>query len=437
MKEQFTPFLITCIIAIILLVLILAFLHTYEKKRLGLEGKIKNIRLKEKQKEEIVSQETSSVEDNKEVKQEENKSTIEIVQNTEVAETTKIKEERTIETNEEAIAQEVSKPIEENNEGLENAETTKLQEEPAVISSSEPTTEIEESNGLNVVTTTSTKFIETTIYNKSFNAQVVLQPNLKSIYKELNDEFLSYKNVHSRLSFKGVRYSIGRKVLAKIFVRGKRIYLYYALNPYDQDPKYHLKDVSEKKIGEDLPSLQKILSPRSVMYAKQLIEILMNNNEIIKLNENKIKEIDYSELLKPRSFKQLLEQGLIKAYKIKQEVPEGKEIKEKPQIEIKPEEVDEYVTDEDVDTEISYKNGKKSGEQAIINIGVINDYFDEEDEVTIEKLIEKHLVQKNAKQLKVLAHGILDKGLNVVADDFSKKAIKMIIYMGGTVTILK
>ena len=437
MKEQFTPFLITCIIAIILLVLILAFLHTYEKKRLGLEGKIKNIRLKEKQKEEIVSQETSSVEDNKEVKQEENKSTIEIVQNTEVAETTKIKEERTIETNEEAIAQEVSKPIEENNEGLENAETTKLQEEPAVISSSEPTTEIEESNGLNVVTTTSTKFIETTIYNKSFNAQVVLQPNLKSIYKELNDEFLSYKNVHSRLSFKGVRYSIGRKVLAKIFVRGKRIYLYYALNPYDQDPKYHLKDVSEKKIGEDLPSLQKILSPRSVMYAKQLIEILMNNNEIIKLNENKIKEIDYSELLKPRSFKQLLEQGLIKAYKIKQEVPEGKEIKEKPQIEIKPEEVDEYVTDEDVDTEISYKNGKKSGEQAIINIGVINDYFDEEDEVTLEKLIEKHLVQKNAKQLKVLAHGILDKGLNVVADDFSKKAIKMIIYMGGTVTILK
>ena len=437
MKEQFTPFLITCIIAIILLVLILAFLHTYEKKRLGLEGKIKNIRLKEKQKEEIVSQETSSVEDNNEVKQEENKSTIEIVQNTEVAETTKIKEERTIETNEEAIAQEVSKPIEENNEGLENAETTKLQEEPAVISSSEPTTEIEESNGLNVVTTTSTKFIETTIYNKSFNAQVVLQPNLKSIYKELNDEFLSYKNVHSRLSFKGVRYSIGRKVLAKIFVRGKRIYLYYALNPYDQDPKYHLKDVSEKKIGEDLPSLQKILSPRSVMYAKQLIEILMNNNEIIKLNENKIKEIDYSELLKPRSFKQLLEQGLIKAYKIKQEVPEGKEIKEKPQIEIKPEEVDEYVTDEDVDTEISYKNGKKSGEQAIINIGVINDYFDEEDEVTLEKLIEKHLVQKNAKQLKVLAHGILDKGLNVVADDFSKKAIKMIIYMGGTVTILK
>ena len=299
MIEQFIPFLITCIIAIVLLILILIFLHKYEKKRLGLEGKIKKTILKEKINDE----------------------------NKKVVENDNLEEETLIESNEETVVQEVSEYT--NEELIKESEI----------------------NDLNVVTTTSTKFVETTIYNKSFNAQIVLQSNLKPIYKEINNEFLSYKNVHARLSFKCVRYSSGRKLLAKMFVRGKKIYLYYALNPYDQDPKYHLKDVSEKKIGEELPSLQKVLSPRSVMYAKQLIEILMSNNEIVKLKEEKIKEIDYTEVLKPRSFKQLLEQGLIKAYKIKQEVPEGKEIKEKPKIEIKPEEVDEFVTDDEVEEE--------------------------------------------------------------------------------------
>lgn len=423
MIEQFIPFLITCIIAIVLLILILIFLHKYEKKRLGLEGKIKKTILKEKINDE----------------------------NKKVVENDNLEEETLIESNEETVVQEeVKEIVEENKEVIESTETINIIENEKTVESNEETIVQEvseytneelikesEINDLNVVTTTSTKFVETTIYNKSFNAQIVLQSNLKPIYKEINNEFLSYKNVHARLSFKCVRYSSGRKLLAKMFVRGKKIYLYYALNPYDQDSKYHLKDVSEKKIGEELPSLQKVLSPRSVMYAKQLIEILMSNNEIVKLKEEKIKEIDYTEVLKPRSFKQLLEQGLIKAYKIKQEVPEGKEIKEKPKIEIKPEEVDEFVTDDEVEEEISYKNGKKSGKQAIINIGILNEHFDEEDEVTLEKLIEKKLLPKDTKRLKVLAYGILDKGLNVVADDYSKQAIKMIIYMGGSVTILK
>lgn len=423
MREQFITFLITCIIAIILLILILIFLHKYEKKRLGLEGKIKKTKLKEKINDE----------------------------NKKVVENDNLEEETLVESNEETVVQEeVKEIVEENKEVIESTETINIIENEKTVESNEETIVQEvseytneelikesEINDLNVVTTTSTKFVETTIYNKSFNAQIVLQSNLKPIYKEINNEFLSYKNVHARLSFKCVRYSIGRKLLAKMFVRGKKIYLYYALNPYDQDPKYHLKDVSEKKIGEELPSLQKVLSPRSVMYAKQLIEILMSNNEILKLKEEKIKEIDYTEVLKPRSFKQLLEQGLIKAYKIKQEVPEGKEIKEKPKIEIKPEEVDEFVTDDEVEEEISYKNGKKLGKQAIINIGILNEHFDEEDEVTLEKLIEKNLLPKDTKRLKVLAYGILDKGLNVVADDYSKQAIKMIIYMGGSVTILK
>ncbi len=417
-------FFVVCGVAVVLLVIILIFLHKYEKKRKlantdsQLEEFLANVEkddlttapLEESSKD-VVEESVEPVEAINEVVQE--------TKPTEVVETTEVMEEATQDS-------QVEVPSSEEQEKVGDQATESV-----------AATTLEEVDGASVINTKSTKFVVSILYSKSFNAQVVLQPNLKPIYKEINEEFLSYKNVKARLSFKGVRYSIGRQLLAKMFVRGKRIYLYYALDPQNQEEKYHLKDVSDKKIGAELPALQRVLSPRSVLYAKQLIAKLMEEKTIERLADDKIKENDYTEMFKPRSFKQLLEQGLIKAYQIKQEVPADKEIVARPQLEIKPDEVDDYISDEEADNDVSFKEGKQNGKQAIINIGVINNYFDEEDDVTLATLIAKHLVPKNTKQIKVLAHGILDKGLNVVADEYSKQAIKMILYMGGTVTILK
>ena len=440
-------FFIVSGVAVVLLVIILIFLHKYEKKR-KLANEIEQAKeFLANVKEDLAPEEASEAPAEQEVR------TTSTTVSKDTSNTPLTEEEKTASVEaEESGAEEVStSEVEEVEEEavaspseaiVEEASVTSeeiAEEEPVATPSEEakPSVPVEDVDGASIINTKSTKFVVSILYSKSFNAQVVLKPNLKPIYKAINEEFLGYKNVHARLSFKGVRYSIGRKLLAKLFVRGKRLYLYYALDPNKQDEKYHLKDVSDKKIGEELPALQKVLSPRSLLYAKQLIAILMAENEVSRLPEDKIKENDYTEMFKPRSFKQLLEQGLIKAYQIKQEVPADKEIVNRPQIEIKPDEVDEYVSDEEADNDVTYKAGKQPGKQAIINIGVINDYFDEDDEVTLASLIAKHLVPKNTKQIKILAHGILDKGLNVVADEYSKQAIKMILYMGGTVTILK
>ena len=51
--------------------------------------------------------------------------------------------------------------------------------------------------------------------------------------------------------------------------------------------------------------------------------------------------------------------------------------------------------------------------------------------------MEKGLIQSKCDSVKVLARGVLDKKLTVVADDFSDDAIKMIVATGGEVIELK
>lgn len=244
-------FFVVCGVAVVLLVIILIFLHKYEKKRKlantnsQLEEFLANVEkddlttapLEESSKD-VVEESVEPVEAINEVVQE--------TKPTEVVETTEVMEEATQDSQVEAPSSEEQEKV--GDQATESVAATTL----------------EEVDGASVINTKSTKFVVSILYSKSFNAQVVLQPNLKPIYKEINEEFLSYKNVKARLSFKGVRYSIGRQLLAKMFVRGKRIYLYYALDPQNLEEKYHLKDVSDKKIGAELPALQRVLSPRSV-----------------------------------------------------------------------------------------------------------------------------------------------------------------------------
>ncbi len=283
-------------------------------------------------------------------------------------------------------------------------------------------------------------------YRKSFLAQLILRPELKDIYAEIRNFILSYKKVHARMSFRCESFTFGRKNLLKMFVRGKRIYIYYALNPNELDSKYHIIDVSEKKIGEKLPTLHKVLSQRSVKYAKELIEVLMANEEIEKLSEDKILNYDYEELLMPRSIEQLLEEGLVVEYRVKQtrnvlvygtkSEEDDDDEDDDDSLEASASDADLMVDDEDLRDLVNYKKLNRSGKMAIINVDTLSHEFEEGDLVNLEALIKKHLVPKSTKRIKVLARGSLDKALMVEADDFSKDAMKMIIFTEGSVTVL-
>ena len=82
------------------------------------------------------------------------------------------------------------------------------------------------------------------------------------------------------------------------------------------------------------------------------------------------------------------------------------------------------------DTEI-YHGTKK----AEVNIDVISETFSDGDTVTLNDLKEKGLVPYSVGHVKILARGRLDKRITVVAQDFSRTAVKMILLTGGRAII--
>jgi len=67
-----------------------------------------------------------------------------------------------------------------------------------------------------------------------------------------------------------------------------------------------------------------------------------------------------------------------------------------------------------------------------LNIEKLN-IFNDDEEVTIEKLQAMNLVPKQNKFVKILGQGILSKKLNVRAHKFSQSAKKAILDLGGTI----
>jgi len=101
------------------------------------------------------------------------------------------------------------------------------------------------------------------------------------------------------------------------------------------------------------------------------------------------------------------------------------------------EEADAMISDDLAMRSAGYERGAGSGQQGIINIGVIDDNFDAGAVITLQALKEKGLISQIVGRLKVLADGVLDKPLTVKAESYSIQAIKMIELTGGTVVILK
>ena len=85
------------------------------------------------------------------------------------------------------------------------------------------------------------------------------------------------------------------------------------------------------------------------------------------------------------------------------------------------------------------KRGFKNADRIVytlINFSVIEANFNDGDVVDLESLRAKKLLNKAAKDLKILANGTLSKKLTVKAEKFSKAAAARIQELGGTVEVI-
>ena len=121
--------------------------------------------------------------------------------------------------------------------------------------------------------------------NKSFAQKMLVADEvIQDRYDELKNYALRYKKIKARISKKFDSFNKGRLQFIKLSVAGKTLKLYLNMDIATTDPKFHCKDVSDKKTYVATPVLLRIKSGRAVKYAKILIDRCA---ELYELKENK------------------------------------------------------------------------------------------------------------------------------------------------------
>ena len=267
-------------------------------------------------------------------------------------------------------------------------------------------------------------------YIKSFTAKLSQsEVEVKDYYSVLKNYVLSYKGVHSRVSWHYDAINIGRDYILKFAIRGKTLCLYYDLETSKLDKKYKVEEAKGNRYS-DVPCLYRIKNDRRCEYAKELIDLLMKEHG---LNQGDVPNEDYR--IKKESTKALLDKGLIK--EVKSKIHDKKVIEHYQSITVS--KADEVMSDEKAESSVEEVevNKHKEGSKVIINIDTLSEHYNNGDEVTLDSLIDKGLVSSKVGHIKVLARGELNKKLHVVANEYSLQAIKMIVLVGGTVKKIK
>ena len=121
--------------------------------------------------------------------------------------------------------------------------------------------------------------------NKSFAEKMMAADEvIKDRYDELKNYALRFKKLKARISKKFDSINQGRLQFVKLSVAGKTLKLFLNMDINATDPKFHCKDMRDKKTYEPVPVLLRVKSGRAVKYAKILIDRCA---ELHGLTENK------------------------------------------------------------------------------------------------------------------------------------------------------
>ena len=243
----------------------------------------------------------------------------------------------------------------------------------------------------------------------------------KTIYEELVNHLLTYKNVSRSLTNRADNFKHKGALVAKITLTGKTIKLFLPLDPeqYEYD-KYH-QLITEKKGYEEVPFTLKVKSNRGLKYAKELIDETMVQ-----------KQVDKKKKTERKSFKELilLQKGslLIKAKKT-----------DKLRSRVDSQDANAQLTDAEALELIRVKNVPYVDEvkkTAFVGLDKIQDLYNDCDMVNIKTLRKRGLVKEEHNRVKIIGGGTLTKSLKVYADEYSLTAVKMIVLLGGKVVKL-
>ena len=269
-------------------------------------------------------------------------------------------------------------------------------------------------------------------YSRSFLAKLIQSDEqTKRYYSVLKNELLAHQGVKCSFDWRWEAFHAGRKALAKVRLRGKTLSICLALNAEDYvGTQYQVESIGDVKSLADTPCLYTIKDYKQLMYAKQLIGVLMAKDGIAKTSAD---EIDYIEQYPYENDAALIAKKLIKV-SADEDAESDAEFTENTIKQNVSAQADAVLSDE-VSTSLMENSGSKSKrtKSDIVNIDTLSLCFTAGEMVTLSE-IKKRVKGFNQKAacIKVLARGTLDKPLTVEANGFSLQALKRIALAGGT-----
>ena len=112
-------------------------------------------------------------------------------------------------------------------------------------------------------------------YQFSFWARLIQSPaEQQARYGRILHEVGCFDKLKTAVSKRRERIYAGRKPVAELLFRGRRLCMAFALDPAEfENTKYHIADVSAVKRFSDTPTLLRITSDRRAKYACELLRI--------------------------------------------------------------------------------------------------------------------------------------------------------------------
>ena len=147
-------------------------------------------------------------------------------------------------------------------------------------------------------------------YDRSFTAKLIQSDDeVKEWYSDIKNHLLSYKRVRARMSWGRESFRIGKDCFVRLVIKGKTLCILLAIIPEScNDTKYKIEDIADLPSCKDTPCLYRVKSNRRVTYAKELIDIILEEYDA-QLSSNR-ESVDY--YMPYEGTVDLIKRGLVK-----------------------------------------------------------------------------------------------------------------------------
>ena len=247
---------------------------------------------------------------------------------------------------------------------------------------------------------------------RRFNTKMMFAPyETKEYYNEIKN-YLQLYRAKGRYSARceSFRY---KGLVAKVALGGKSIKVFLAIDPsfIDENPKYHLKNVSDKKQYAEVPVMMKVRSQRALKYFKELVDYMMANR-LVKPKRN-YTPANYMPQLIPNGEAIMATLGMSTDY-----------LHNTMNVHSIPDDMPDNLADY-----IPMIPGEDLNEEEVeanVYLDTLCNHFEDGDEITIDVLKTLHIVNKG-NVLRIKARGTLDRKLIIYAEYFDADALKMLM----------